>query len=281
MREWGPQDIRMMAMNNSDACSQLVVAGDLGIKSMADLKGKRVAWVKGAPSLNLNAYAMLRFGGLTWDDVKKVEFGGYGASFDGLSDGQVDAVYTLSTAGNVYKVFSTPRGGAWAPLPHADAAAWERLQKVAPYFYKTTCREGGGVTQPFESGNYPYPVLIAYAKQNADMVHAMTKAMFDLYPDYKDSAPSAAGWGLDRQQFEWVVPFHEGAIRYYKEIGKWTAAAQANQDKLLARQQVIVKAWNAYLKQAPSDEAAFSKGWQKARADALTAAKEDVVFHEW
>ena len=54
--------------------------GDIGVKTYADLRGKRVASVKGAPALNHNTYAFLRFGGLEWSDVEPVVFGGYGAS---------------------------------------------------------------------------------------------------------------------------------------------------------------------------------------------------------
>src|SRR3546814_1771904 len=61
------------------------VAADVGVKEFKDLKGKRVAWVKGAPALNHNVTAFLAFAGLTWDDVEKVEFAGYGASWAGMT----------------------------------------------------------------------------------------------------------------------------------------------------------------------------------------------------
>ena len=60
-------------------------------KEYKDLKGKRVAWVKGAPALNVNVTAYLAYAGLTWDDVVKVEFGGFGHSWAGMVNGQVDA----------------------------------------------------------------------------------------------------------------------------------------------------------------------------------------------
>ncbi|MGQ0676116.1 MAG: TAXI family TRAP transporter solute-binding subunit, partial [Rhodospirillales bacterium] len=65
-KEWGPQPIRSLVLNNSDAVLTIVTAKDANIKSMADLKGKRVAWVVGAPSLNQNITALLAFANLTW-----------------------------------------------------------------------------------------------------------------------------------------------------------------------------------------------------------------------
>ena len=241
-RDWGPQEVELLAMSNPDSCSHLLIAGDIGVKSVADLRGKRIAWVKGAPGLNHNAYSILQFAGLGWDDVQKVEFGGYGGSFDGLVEGRVDAVFTVSTSGGAVKAFSGPRGAVWVPLPHDDAAGWQRMMQASPFYYKQICREGAGVDKPFEAAAYPYPILIAYRTQDADMVHAMTKTMFDLYPAYKDAAPGASGWSLDRQVLTWSMPYHEGAIRYYKEAGKWTEAHEANNAKLLAREKV---AWGA------------------------------------
>ena len=78
-RDWGPQAVRSLILNNSDALLTIVTAKDANIKTAADFKGKRVAWVVGAPSLNQNITALLAFAGLTWNDVKKVEFGGFGA----------------------------------------------------------------------------------------------------------------------------------------------------------------------------------------------------------
>src|SRR3546814_4062907 len=73
------------------------------------------------------------------------------------------------------------------------------MKKVAPWFYPKMCSEAPGLKEPFEAADYPYPIPITYDWQDADVTYAMTKAMFDLYPEYKDSAPGASGWGLDKQ----------------------------------------------------------------------------------
>src|SRR3990167_2648171 len=75
-QDWGPQPVRGLMLNTSDQVLTVIAAKDSGVKTVADLKGKRVAWVIGAPSLNQNITAILAFANLTWNDVKKVEFGG-------------------------------------------------------------------------------------------------------------------------------------------------------------------------------------------------------------
>lgn len=279
-KDWGPQRLRMLTMSNSDACNTLMLAGDLGMASYKDLKGKRMPVVKGAPALNQNVYAYLRFAGLEWSDVRTVEFGGYGASMDGVVDGQVDGAITITSSGFATKIAAGPRGHFYAPVPHADEAGWKRMQEVAPYFFKTICSEGAGIKEPFEAASYPYPILIAYAQQDEEMVYRMTEAMYDLFPDYRDAAPGAAGWALDRQVLKWVLPFHPGSVRYYREKGLWTAAEEEHQSSLLQREEVLLRAWEEHVAGNPAADA-FEKGWMKARAAALTKAGMKPIWAEW
>ncbi len=273
-KAWGPQGVRMLAVSAADSLTTLVTARDANIVTPADLKGKRVAWVVGAPALNQNLTACLAFAGLEWKDVQKVEFGGFGQAMQGIIQGQVDAGFAQTTTGHLYQLASSPRGIHYPTFPHKDTAAWNRLLKAAPYFVRAIGTEGANLSKdkPLEGPNYPYPALIAYDRVPADLVYNTTKAMFDAYPMYKDGAPGASGWALERQLFEWVLPFHAGAIRYYKEAGLWDARKQAHQDALLKREATLHAAWKAYLPKAPAEDKAFEEGWMKARAAALTAA---------
>lgn len=273
-KDWGPQRLRMLLLNNSDQLLTVVTAKDAGIKTMADLKGKRVAWVAGAPSLNQNITALLAFANLTWNDVQKVEFGGFGAAMTAMINNQVDAAFASSISGPLFQLQSSPRGIQYPTVPHADKAGWERLNKKAPFFVRFMGSEGAGLSKenPVEAATYPYPILISYEKQNADLVYNMTKAMYAYYDDYKAGAPGNNGWDIKRQIFTWVVPYHEGAIRYYKEIGAWKPEFQAHNDKLLKRQETLAKAWADAVKSAPADAAAFKKAWYSARLTALKGA---------
>ena len=133
--------------------------------------------------------------------------------------------------------------------------------------------------KPWEGSTYSYPILVSNASQNADEVYALVKAMVEGYEDYKDGAPGAKGWALTSQNFEWVLPFHEGAIRYFKETGVWTDAAQAHTDDLIARQGAIASAWKAFnAASPPADKDAFKTAWMAARAKSLEGAGLDPIF---
>jgi TRAP transporter TAXI family solute receptor len=279
-KEWGPQENRMLMAANSDSNLSVGTAADLGIKTMADLRGKRVAWVVGAPSLNENVTAMLAFAGLTWNDVKKVEFPGFGQSWDGLIANQVDAAFAQTTSGKCYQAASSSRGLYWPPLPHSDAEGWKRLKAKGPFFEPNVATEGANVSKekPHEGAAYPYPILICYPDQEAGLVYSMTRAMVELFPKYKDTAPGINGWALERQNFTWAVPYHDGAVRYFKEIGKWQDEQQKHNDALLKRQMVLKDAWREMLAKAPADEKAFEAEWTKLRAAKLQAAGMEPVY---
>ena len=282
-KDWGPQPVRGLMLNTSDQLLTVLAAKDSGIKTVADLKGKRVAWVIGAPSLNQNITAILAFANLTWDDVKKVEFGGFGPAMDGIVNNQVDAAFSSSVSGKAYAIAKSPRGLVYPVISHKDKEGWKRLNAIAPFFSPFMGTEGAELSKdkPAESSSYPYPILMTYAEQSTDLVYNMTKAMVETFDMYKGSAPGASGWAVDRQILSWVVPYHEGAIRYWKEAGKWTAADQAHNDGLIKRQKILADAWAGVKKGSYADDKAFEQAWMKARAAALTKAGMDAVLTSW
>jgi TRAP transporter TAXI family solute receptor len=280
VKEWGPQPVQLIL--SSTACNglSLGVAKDSGVKEVKDLKGKRVGMVVGSPALNQNAFAIMAFGGVDKKDVKLVEFSNYGAMWKGMVNNDVDAAFASTISGQAKEVESSPRGLMWPPMPAADKAGWDRVNKIGPYFYPHTATCGaGGITKetPVQTAAYPYPIVMAYASQPADLVYAIAKGMIDTYNDYKDGAPGADGFEVKRQNLTWVVPYHAGTIKALKEAGVWNDAAQQHNDMLLKRQAVLADSWKAYVATNPADDK-FADGWTKARADALTKAGMDPVF---
>lgn len=282
-RGWGPQPVRSLLLNNSDQVLTVVAAKDSGVKTAADLKGKRVAWVIGAPSLNQNITAILAFANLTWDDVKRVDFGGFGAAMDGVINGQADVAFTSSISGKAYQLAKSPRGIVYPVISHQDKAGWERMGKTAPFFFPFMGAEGADLDKDHkvESASYPYPVLMTYDKQDPALVYAMTKVMVETFNDYKDAAPGNQGWAVERQNFAWVMPYHEGAIRYWKEKGLWKPEHQTHNDRLIERQRVLASAWKAVQAASHADDKAFEQAWMTARAQALTKAGFDPVVTRW
>ncbi len=281
-RDWGPLPTRILLANSSGQAMTMIVAADTGVKTVADMKGKRISWVIGAPGLNQNLTAVLAFAGLSWKDVEKIDFGSSRAGLDALTNDLSDAGFSTSVSGYSYALEKSPRGLVYPSMPASDTEGWKRVRAVAPYMVPTRATDGAGVSKerPVETSTYPYPILTTYADRNADVVYAMMQAMTEAFPAYKDAAPGNSGWGLDRQNLEWVVPYHDGAIRYFREKGMWTNAHQKHNDALIQRQKVLAAAWKK-LSAQNLEGTAHMAAWQKARADALKEAGLPVVVERW
>jgi TRAP transporter TAXI family solute receptor len=281
VKDWGPQPLRLILSSSDCNAISLGVAKDTGVREIKDLKGKRVGIVVGSPALNQNAFAILAFGGLGRNDVKLVEFSSFGAMFKGILNNEVDAAIASTISGQAKEVEASPRGFFYPPTPASDRDGWARLSKIGPYFapHKATCGVGVSPQSPAELPNYPYPIFSAYASQPADVIHGIAKSMIVNYAAYKDGAPGAAGLDLQKQNFTWVLPYHDGAVKAFKEAGVWKAEHEAHNQKALKRQEALAGAWSAFLRTNPPDDAAaFRKGWMAARAEALKKAGLDTIF---
>ncbi|UZD65476.1 TAXI family TRAP transporter solute-binding subunit [Marinobacter sp. AN1] len=259
----------------------IAVAGDIGVETPYDLKGKRISWIRGDDALNLGTEAMLAFGDLTWDDVERVEFPGYGRAFEGIIANQTDTAFTVSVAGGPQQLAASPRGITWLTLDPEDKEGWQRLNDVAPYFQPHKVTSGAGISKddPWIGSSYPYPIVVANADTDDTLVKSLVKVFTEDYDKYKDAAPGNAGYALENQNMQWVVPFHDAVVEYYKEIGHWTDEMQAHQDMLVKRQQILLDTWDEYTAgDTPSDEDEFKAGWMEARAAALEEAGMNPVF---
>ncbi len=281
VREWGPQPLRLIIASSDCNAISLGVAKDAGVRELKDLKGKRVGIVVGSPALNQNAFAILAFAGLTRNDVKLVEFSSFGAMFKGILNNEVDAAIASTISGQAKEVESSPRGFFYPTTPASNKEGWARLREIGPYFapVKATCGVGVSPQKPAELPNYPYPIFTAYAAQPADVVYGIAKSMIANYDAYKDGAPGAAGLELKRQNFTWVLPYHDGALKAFREAGVWKPEHEAYNQKLLKRQEALAAAWSDYLKSSPPAESeAFRKAWMVVRGNALRKAAMDTVF---
>ncbi len=272
---WGPQPVRALLSNYSDSCSfTLATAADADILSVADMKGKRMTFVQGAPSLNNATAALLAYAELTWDDVERVEVGGYNASIDAILNNRADAAGGACNSPPFLRVEASPRGLRFPALPHDDADAIARVRQRLPWYVPHLAYEGPTLpAEGLEVFTSAYPLLVGLDTSDEAMAYSTVKIMHRHYEEYRDAAPGAMGWTFERQKLEQAfLPFHEGAIRYFKENGMWTPAAAAKHAENLARQAILRAAWDAFLPAAPEDYKAFEQAWLAARLKALEAA---------
>jgi len=259
-REWGPQDLRVVAGRPSTF--GMAVAADTGIETIGDIRGKRVPRIKANPSINIKVEAILAFGGLTWADVEVVEVPSYGAALRALVNGEVDVAGSTPTAATLYEVESS-RGLTWAPMPGDNAEGWAAITSVADFFAPVTATSGAGITKddPAQIVAVRYPMITVYADADEEKVYNFIKALDETYDIYAKATAATPAWTLDRAGATPAdAPFHPGAIRYLTEIGVWSEEDEAWNQRRLARLNSVMDAWEAATK-AALDQNVADKNW--------------------
>ncbi|MDB6180403.1 TAXI family TRAP transporter solute-binding subunit [Paracoccus fistulariae] len=269
--EWGPHQLRTVA--GRPAGITLITAADAGIDTVADAKGKRIAFVAGNPSVNVKCEAILAFGGLTLDDVEIVTFPTYAAAMSSMTRNESDATCTTPTTSQLYELAESPRGIHYAPLEADNQQGWDQLLKVLPIMGPSDEDIAAGLAEGeiAKMAAYRYPVITTTPDKSADEVYAFTKALDETYDLYKDGTATMVRWSLDvagRPPID--VPFHEGAIRYLKEKGIWTEEDDAWNQKRIARLDAMVAAWDEFKAANPDLEGeAFAEAWMARRAEVV------------
>jgi hypothetical protein len=194
---------------------QFVVREDSGIKSIADLKGKRVAVGAAGSGAEANARQILEAYGLTYDDVDE-QFLSFAEGAYAIKDGTVDAAFV--TAGYpTASVQDVASQNKIRLLPVGDDQI-KVLSEKYPFYTKTTVPKG--VYQGFEEDVNTVSVmaiLVANDKIDANLGEKLTKAIFDNVD--KIAAAHAAAKSITKESALTGMDFikmNEGASKALK-----------------------------------------------------------------
>ncbi len=195
---------------------QIVASADSGIKTLADLKGKRIA--VGAPKsgTELNARAILKAAGLSYADFAKVEYLPFGESVELMKNRQLDA--TLQSAGlgvSSLRDLATSQKIVVVPIP-AEVVAKVGDSAYQPGVIPANTYEGQAAEVPTAAiRNF----LVTREGLSDEMVYQMTKAMFTHLPELVAAHAAAKAINLQMAAKGSPVPLHPGAEKYYREVG--------------------------------------------------------------
>lgn len=211
-------DLRMIA-NLYPESIHLVVKKGSGIKSVADLKGKRVALDEPGSGTLINARMVLAAYGVKETDIKP-EYIKPNQAGDKLKDGALDAFFFVggAPAGAIAELASSGTGIELVALggPQADA-----LRAANPYFAVDTIAantyKDTAAVQTLAVGAQ----WVTSAKADTETVYQITKALFNDATQKTLAAGHAKGKFITKENAVKAVgiPFHPGAEKYYKEVG--------------------------------------------------------------
>ena len=195
---------------------QIVASADSGIKTLDDLKGKRVS--VGAPrsGTELNARAVFKAAGMTYKDFAKVEYLPFGESVELMKNRQLDA--TLQSAGlGVASIrdLATSVKIVVVPVP-ADVIA-----KIGDPAYQSAVIPAG--TYDGQSGDVPTAAinnfLVTHEGVSDTVAYKMTKALFENLEQMVSAHAAAKRISLEGAVKGLPLPLHPGAEKFYREKG--------------------------------------------------------------
>ena len=195
---------------------QIIANADAGIKTLADLKGKRIS--VGAPKsgTELNARAVLKAAGLSYKDFAKVEYLAFGESVELMKNRQLDV--TLQSAG---LGVSSIRDLATAVKIVVVSVPADVVAKVGDAAYQPTIIPAG--TYEGQTADVPTVAirnfLVSHVGVPEEEVYLMTKAMFENLPSMIAAHNAAKGINRATAMQGTSVTFHPGAAKYYREAG--------------------------------------------------------------
>ncbi|MCY1526450.1 TRAP transporter solute receptor, TAXI family [compost metagenome] len=195
---------------------QIVASADSGIKTLADLKGKRISVGAAKSGTELNARAIFKAAGLAYSDLAKVEYLPFGESVELMKNRQLDA--TLQSAGlGVASIrdLATAVKIVVIPVP-ADVVA-----KVGDPAYQPAtipANTYGGQTEAVATAAIPN-FLVTHSAVSDDVAYRMAKAMYDNIDTLYAAHNAAKAIKRENAIKGMPVPLHPGAERYYKEVG--------------------------------------------------------------
>ncbi|MHB9796533.1 TAXI family TRAP transporter solute-binding subunit [Pseudomonas sp. MT3] len=195
---------------------QIVASKESGIKSLADLKGKRIS--VGAPKsgTELNARAIFKAAGLSYEDMGKIEYLPFAESVELIKNRQLDATLQSSGLGqaSIRDLAST------MPVSFVAIPA-EVVAKIGNNAYLPATIPAG--TYDGQDADVPTAaivnILVTRKGVSDELAYQMTKQLFDNLPRLITAHAAAKDISLDKATKNLPIPLHPGAERFYKEKG--------------------------------------------------------------
>ena len=212
----GFKDLRIIAAAHALRVG-FFVRKDSGIRTVADLKGKRVPYGFSAMrALEPTVRAMLATAGLTEKDIKPVLVPNVMRSADDFVSGAADVFYFAFGAPKVREVDVTVGGIRMTEIDEKGMAA---ARKIERWGYLTEVKPGPvfvGVEKPMKVYSFDN-LIFTSAKMQDDFVYKFLDTLFKNKPDLIAVQPVLREFSAPFAYKQYEVAYHPGALKYFKE----------------------------------------------------------------
>jgi TRAP transporter TAXI family solute receptor len=224
-----------LVMRGSVLLTAPLVRKDSPIKTIQDIRGKRVTGEYPAQLANwYNLYGYLAGAGMKWEDVKIIPVPGVNEGVDALIQGRADVSLCALDAAKVKEADAAV--GVRHLSIDCSAEGEKRLRRAVPGYYPHWLKRGQATAIVEDTCVNAYDIYLTSHKGAPDRVISIVlKGIWDnieklppLHPNFKD-------WTRQRAvDPDITMPYHPGAVQYFKEHGVWSTSMEEAQRKLLA-----------------------------------------------
>jgi TRAP transporter TAXI family solute receptor len=202
----------------------LIVRDKSDIKQISDLKGKRLAWDYGGHAINQTwQNAVMEAGGLKSSDVVQVRVSNLNDGIRNVPERKVDASFTAVGIGVVEEA------NAMEPIRFLSVPNTDGANKILGRYGASVVKSAPATGIKGDTYVIGYPLqLVSSAKVSDKAIATLLKAWWDNLAEIQSIHPLLKRWTKETQALtNFTVPYHSGAVRFYKEVGIWTAKHDA------------------------------------------------------
>lgn len=210
---------------------------DSGITELSQVKGKRYILYSGGRAFTQLGLGFLANVGLTKKDVNVFMVPGPVAGVKALIEGRADVAGTAALVMGVVAELEAGRGARFLavdPSPEAVKRFHTEFPVGRPYLVKPGPKVRG-VTEPTWFWAYDWYILVNKNLPD-DVVYELAKTYYNHDNELWPIHPALKG--TKKQTFvvdDASLPYHPGAIKFYREAGAWTADSDKMQAELVAK----------------------------------------------
>ena len=199
-----------------------------GIKNWSDLKGKRIANRVGAGAHQVAIPLLLEYYGLDYNkDITLVPTEDVSTE---LGEGRVDAIINPIFPSTIEEI-STDTELVFIPTD-PEAVKYVSERDLSFNLTKTIVNVG-----PITEGQTALGVknyLICHKDFPDELAYLWVKTLLENHDELLALQPEVmSDWSLDKALEKSPVPYHPGAVKYYKEVGIWDEEMEKHQSMLL------------------------------------------------
>lgn len=214
----------------------LMVKKSSGMKTVGDLKGKRVPGkFSGAPVFLDDIKVLLSTANLTYKDLKEVPVSGIRENYQAFMNGLTDAANASLGSGVVNQADAKFGGVRFLGLPDRPDLA-KVMADVKPGFYPVTHEKGAYTGIVEKTTTWAKDIMMnVHTEVPDELVYQIARILWENVRELDGTHPAMKTWTKESMvSARNTVPVHNGAVKFFKDIGKWTDAREKRQKELLA-----------------------------------------------